>query len=231
VTSESLADGDSLLAMMIPLALLDPALLQIPTNLNHDPDSVNPYDASFVLPDTLRSHHDWRALVAKINIAVHRLENLSAVTENRQQIIDKWPLKSWAFVIDIDQTLDSNSWCQFDVQDQQNNYNYFRDDRPLAILDWSIQGKSILQSFADDDDPLADDCTGRLGSSGGFFVDIDNNRKMLYKSKQFITWARSYGLDPDRLPLEFPIGWIEDLDAWKSAWKLGKREIKSIQID
>ena len=40
VTSESLADGDSLLAMTIPLDRLDSSLLQIPANLNHDPEGM-----------------------------------------------------------------------------------------------------------------------------------------------------------------------------------------------
>ena len=69
----------------------------------------------------------------------------------------------------------------------------------------------MLQSFIDDDNPTADDCTGRLGSHGGFVVELDSlySRKTVYQSDQFLQWISKYGLSAENLPYDFPIGYIE----------------------
>jgi hypothetical protein len=77
----------------------------------------------------------------------------------------------------------------------------------LVLLDQSILGKCVLQSFIENDDPTQDDCTGRLGSFGGFFIDLNDNRKKIYKSTQFKDWIKSYNMT--NIPYEFPIGYVE----------------------
>jgi hypothetical protein len=80
----------------------------------------------------------------------------------------------------------------------------------MVILNESILGKSVLQSFSENDNPNAQDCTGRLGSYGGFIIELDDNRKNIYRSKEFISWAQSHNRVFNSLPLEFPIGYIPD---------------------
>jgi hypothetical protein len=53
----------------------------------------------------------------------------------------------------------------FDDIDLEQNYSFFNYNQSnLVVLDRSILGKCILQSFYDDDDPTAEDCTGAAGS-------------------------------------------------------------------
>jgi hypothetical protein len=75
-----------------------------------------------------------------------------------------------------------------------------------VLLDNSILGKSILQSFYEEDDPTCKDCTGRQGSYGGFIITQSDNRKQIYRSHKFISWCEKYNLLTNRIPYEFAIG-------------------------
>ena len=106
---------------------------------------------------------------------------------------------------------DLSTWLEFTIEDQVHNFNeYMALESPLVILDGSILGKSVLQSFYENDNPNAQDCTGRLGSYGGFIIELDDHRKNIYRSKEFISWAQSHNRAFNSLPLEFPIGYIPD---------------------
>ena len=101
--------------------------------------------------------------------------------------------------------------CWIDLnEEKQENYKFFEYDYKYTVrLDRSILGKCVLQAFEENDDPNAKDCTGRLGSFGGFFIDTNNNLKKLYKSDKFRNWCNRHGRQLDKLPLEFVIGYVE----------------------
>lgn len=170
----------------------------------------NPYDPNFT---TDLDHSEWGTILEKINIAVHSLEFVT-VTEHKK-ILKKYPLNFLWFgrcnspVIPI----------EFDQLAYQENYRYFEyDQHPLVLLDGSILGKSILQSFLDDDDPTCKDCTGRTLSHGGFVIDLNTSRKQIYESTEFLSWANSYNLK--NMPLEFPIGYVVNPDQLDSVREL-----------
>jgi len=115
---------------------------------------------------------------------------------------------------------DKSPWLTFSEKDQQLNYEYLdMDQQNLVLLDMSILGKCVLQSFIEDDDPTKEDCTGRLGSFGGFFIDLNDNRRKIYKSTQFKDWIKSYNMN--NIPYEFPIGYVKDeeLKKFKKEYK------------
>jgi hypothetical protein len=167
----------------------------------------NPYDPEFVMPDTVQ-HQDWFGIIDKINVAVHQLEMYTVPHANKKLISEQYPLIELTFMPDRQHT-DLSTWLPFTKDEQQYNFNSFLSSTdPLVLLNSSILGKSVLQAFYEHDDPTADDCTGRLGSFGGFVVDLTDNRRRLYQSAEFQTWLKQYNLDTTQVPYEFPIGTI-----------------------
>jgi hypothetical protein len=164
--------------------------------------SYNIYDKDFKYPESL-SYADWHTLIDQINVAVHQLEN----TIIRDTGIK--PIRSLQFNCKNSKHLE---WLEFDNEEYVHNYEYFTkklEHQHLVLLDKSILGKCPLQSFVENDDLLADDCTGRFGSFGGFVVEPDDTRNQVYRSNEFKNWARMYNRDVTDLPCEFPIGYIK----------------------
>ena len=169
-----------------------------------DPSKPNPFDPKFKLSRN-KSWQLWHELVDPINRAVHRLEQFTTPTVNKSFVDTQLPIHSISFVNNYEDY--TNHLLNFDDNDIEQNYSFFNYDQPnLVTLDRSILGKCILQSFYEDDDPTAQDCTGRLVSWGGFNIDLNDNRKKIYKSARFVKWAERYKLK--NIPYEFPIGYV-----------------------
>lgn len=172
--------------------------------VSKDPTTPNPFDLNFTLP-TKNMRNIWHTLVDPINRAVHKLEQFSTPTANKSFVDTQFPIHTISF-INNNQNY-TNQLLSFDDNDIEQNYSFFNYNQSnLVTLDRSILGKCILQSFLEDDDPAAQDCTGRLVSWGGFNIDLNDNRKKIYKSAQFIEWAERYKLK--NIPYEFPIGYV-----------------------
>lgn len=184
----------------------------------------NQYDENFKFP-TFLSFSEWHSIIDNINVAVHKLE--SAVIRNNTRV------HSLAFrrnnIIKL-------HWLEFTKQDYDYNYEYFfkkTEYNNLVLLDKSILGKCPLQSFFDDDDPTADDCTGRLGSFGGFVIELDNMRHQVYQSTEFKNWLQKYQLDVTELPCEFPIGYVKEtnvIDLTKLKNKSVYKDFKNLEF-
>lgn len=139
-----------------------------------------------------------------INSAVHRLE-FNTYTFNRNYVKTTFTVNMLEYV-----PFPSVYWLEFDQEEQNENYRFeCYNEENLVILNKSILGKSILNSFLDEDDPTEFDCTGIKGSRGGFTIDLNNDRRKLYNGPIFKDWCKKYGLS-DHLPLEFPIGYVEN---------------------
>ena len=165
----------------------------------HGSGESNPYDPGF---QTDLSFEEWHDLLDKINVAVHSLEIIT--TNPNKKIIDRLPMRF--FLLGLKEK-SFNSVVEFDQDDQKLNLTYFNyQQHPLVLLDGSILGKSVLQSFLTDDDPSLKDCTGRLLSYGGFVIDLHNSRSKIYQSPEFLAWCNKFNLVSP--PLEFPIGYV-----------------------
>jgi hypothetical protein len=186
----------------------------------------NPYDTKFVLPDNVQ-HQDWFSIVDKINVAVHKLEIYTVPLANKKLIAEQYPLAELTFMPDRQHT-DLSTWFPFTKDEQQHNFNSYIDSLDsMVLLNTSILGKSVLQAFYEHDDPTADDCTGRLGSFGGFVIDLTDNRRQLYQSMEFQRWLKQYNLDDTQIPYEFPIGTI----ATTSQPLMNFRQTKFIKLE
>jgi len=168
------------------------------------PNTPNPFDPKFKLSKSI-TWKIWYGLVDPINRAVHKLENLVIPTDSASFIDTHLPMHSINFVNNHEDF--NNHLLVFDDIDLEQNDSFFNYDQSnLVVLDRSILGKCILQSFYDDDDPTAQDCTGRTCSWGGFTIDLNNNRKKIYTSERFHKWTTQYNLKD--IPYDFPIGYV-----------------------
>jgi len=165
----------------------------------------NPFDPTFKINNITKSH--WYNILDEINNAVHVLEKMVPLTDNALTI----PVSVHAleFTPDKEKNL---VWLEFDEGDVKQNYEYFNHTyfRHLVMLDRSILGKCILQTFIDNDDLSAIDCTGRLGSHGGFIIDINYSRQQIFQSHAFVEWVKTFNLNLNHLPYEFPIGYVRE---------------------
>ena len=167
----------------------------------HHHGGKNPFDENFILPNNL-SYYDWHAIIDPINVKVHDLEIYTDPSKNKKFITDLFPINDWY----VRST--SYEWYQFSSDDAEHNYRFFdfSEHENLVMLDNSILGKSVLQSFYENDDPTCRDCTGRLGSYGGFIISKNNHRQQIYRSQNFADWCKKHDLSTTRLPYEFVIG-------------------------
>lgn len=188
----------------------------------------NPFDPNFALPKDI-DFQQWLNIIDMINESVHDLEYEVEPTDNMRFLRDNFPILS--LVIEPSRNFtDLDPWLNFDETDLAHNYRYFDYNQDLVLLSSTILGKSVLQSFHDNDDVNAKDCTGRLGSFGGVVIDLNQNRKKLYQSPQFHSWAQQQGRTFESLPLEFPIGYINDLQSHQSWLQSNYRSLRSINF-
>ena len=179
-----------------------PIGFNVPENFTHDQEVLNKlhryYTDSCAVVDQKSELFD---LVSKINYCVHELEDLTS-SRNTGYVSDLW-FHIHDYPIPMD--------CWIDLKDrEQENYKFFNYNYEYPVrLDRSILGKCVLQAYEENDDPNAKDCTGRIGSFGGFFIDTNKKLKNFYQSNKFNDWCKSHGKEPEQWPLEFVIGNVE----------------------
>lgn len=170
----------------------------------HKDKTPNPFDDKFIFPKDM-SYKTWYNILQPINNSICILENFTSNLLNSKFVDDNYPI----YAIGALPNLDMPVWLEFTEDEQKLNYSFMeRTEENLVLLNSSMLGKSIMQSFYDHDDLLAKDCTGRLGSHGGFLIDTNVNRKKIYQSAEFNHWVEGHKLVIDALPLEFPIGFV-----------------------
>ena len=164
----------------------------------------NPYDKKFIVPHTVDSMR-WFKMLVPIDKAVRGLESSTYSLYNSKFVDTTYPVHALGALPDTDEL----QWIDFTEEEQKLNYTYLNNkDDIQVLLNSSMLGKSVLQSFYDHDNLLANDCTGRLGSQGGFLIDINQNRRKIYESDKFQHWVAGHKLTVEELPLEFPIGFV-----------------------
>lgn len=80
------------------------------------------------------------------------------------------------------------------------------------ILSSEVLGKTLLQSYLDQDDPTDWDTSGHYASAGGLQIAYLLTRQQIYQSNSFKQWLAQYHADPVDLMYDFPIGNIQDKD-------------------
>jgi hypothetical protein len=77
-----------------------------------------------------------------------------------------------------------------------------------VILSSEILGKTVLQSYIDQDDPMDWDTSGHYTSAGGVQIVLDDSRQKIYQSADFKQWLAKH--NATNLYYDFPIGRVLD---------------------
>ena len=181
--------------------------IEVPDNFNRDQQLLNELHRFYTNNATWseRQHKKYFNLISEINLAVHVLEQHTDIQSNKT-FTESVDLAFFHFQLNEEP---KTHWLDFSNEGQKLNYTYFDYDYDYIVkLDRSILGKCVLQSFEEHDDPWEKDCSGRLGSFGGFGIELDKKTKKIYESQKFIDWCLKYKCDYKKLPLEFPIGYV-----------------------
>lgn len=167
----------------------------------------NPFDKNFKIPQNYNKK-SFFYLIDQINKNVHFLEKYTVPGPNRIFVEENHPLEYLHFKV-IEE--DFEKYLNFDSIEYENNYTFLKlNHENIVTLDASILGKSILQSFMEQDDPTKIDCQGRHCSAGGFMIYTNDQLKKIYTSTQFQNWLKEYDLESSEIPYEFSIGYIQD---------------------
>jgi hypothetical protein len=141
-------------------------------------------------------------MLDKLNLYVHELELYIARGPEDIPVDQIEEIKLY-------QSTDYNSdgWCS--LADYQQ---YHSDQHHDVILSSEILGKTLLQSYLDQDDPSDWDTSGHYSSAGSLQITYLPTRQTIYQSHSFQQWLQQHQVAPDRLCYDFPIGNIQDRD-------------------
>lgn len=99
-------------------------------------------------------------------------------------------------------------WLTFDDHGQYHSSEFYD-----VVLSSEILGKTLLQSYLDNDNPNHWDTSGHICSAGGLQICLRPDRQRVYSSHSFKNWCLSHGLDPVSANYDFPIGNIINKDS------------------
>jgi hypothetical protein len=166
----------------------------------------NPYDPTFVPPYDF-AESGWLRIIDRINLAVHELENFSTLEPTKKFVIDN---QLSIDVLHVKSNIDQR--MRFSIEEYQHNFNFDLDDDSYpVVLPNEVLGKCILLSFSDNDDPNEVDVWGRQEAQIDFYIDLNKNRRKIYKSDAFKQWANSHNRSIKSMPLDFAIGRVREL--------------------
>lgn len=83
---------------------------------------------------------------------------------------------------------------------------YHSAETATVILGSQILGKTLLRSYLDGDDPRDWDTSGHYCNNGALLIQPTDFRSKVYCSDDFRAWLARYGLAPDQVTYDFPIG-------------------------
>lgn len=141
-------------------------------------------------------------MLDQLNIHVHELENY----------IPRGPDDIVVDQIEEIKLYHNSQYGTTDWIDLTDYQQYHSDQHYDVILSSEILGKTLLQSYLDQDDPTDWDTSGHHGSAGALQIAYLPTRQKIYQSDSFKQWLERHGANPAELKYDFPIGNIQDQD-------------------
>jgi ssRNA-specific RNase YbeY (16S rRNA maturation enzyme) len=145
-------------------------------------------------------YHSVMRMLDKLNSNVHELERYIARGPEDIAVDKIDEIKLYHST-----NYNSDAWCS--LADYQQ---YHSDQHCDIILGPEILGKTLLQSYLDQDDPTDWDTSGHYASAGGLQITYQPIRQQIYQSASFAQWLDRHNADPAVLKYDFPIGNIQD---------------------
>ncbi len=133
------------------------------------------------------------SILQDINCTIHRIEIFYTTLQKL-----KWDQQSSEiWIVPEDRSL------SFDISPYIKCHTFQHAD---LILDPHILGKTLLESYLCNDNPLADDTNGHVITNGGACFVMDDSRQTIYNSDDFNNWLENHGCSKHTVFADFPIG-------------------------
>ena len=100
---------------------------------------------------------------------------------------------------------------------------YHSYDQADLILDGYILGKTLLESFACNDNPINWDTAGHMKTNGGAIITVDDVRQQIYNSLEFNNWLQEHKVEKQYMHADFPLGYF--VPGHRSKFELLKKEL------
>lgn len=147
-------------------------------------------------------YHSVMLMLDQLNWHVHELERYIARSPDNIPVDQIEEIKLYQPA-----NYNSDAWCSLaGYQQYHSNLHYD------IVLSSEILGKTLLQSYLDQDDPTDWDTSGHYASAGGLQITYMPTRQTIYQSSSFQQWLQQHQVDFDQLHYDFPIGNIQDRD-------------------
>jgi len=147
------------------------------------------------------NHLEVTDYLQELNDIIHELEpNLEI---NAKTLLSDNFKNNWREIMLLHETAydDKNWWTMED-----SFRNYHSAEFANLILGPQILGKTLIQSFLDQDDPNNWDTSGHYVNNGYLMLMNKPYRQELYNSDAFKNWLSKHGVTPDQMYYDFPIG-------------------------
>lgn len=103
---------------------------------------------------------------------------------------------------------DDPGWWRMDDAHRQ----YHSSQHASVIFGPQILGKSIIRSYLDGDNPNDWDTTGHYSNNGSLLIQVSDFRQRVYNSDSFKQWLDRWGMTPEQVTYDYPVGTIQDQD-------------------
>jgi hypothetical protein len=100
---------------------------------------------------------------------------------------------------------------------------YHSYDQADLILDGYILGKTLLESFLCDDNPINWDTAGHMKTNGGAIITVDDVRQQIYNSLEFNNWLQKHNVEKHCRHADFPLGYF--VSGHRSKFESLKKEL------
>lgn len=131
-------------------------------------------------------------LLSELNSLIHQLEEF--VPTNNKITFGNSGSEIWAH---------ANSLMSYDIFPYRQYHSFEPAD---LILDAHILGKTLLASFACEDNPSNWDTNGHMRTSGGAIILLENQRTEIYANQKFDQWLLDHGTNKNAKLADFPLG-------------------------
>jgi hypothetical protein len=148
------------------------------------------------------AYHSAMLMLDELNLHVHELERYIARGPDDIPVDQIEEIKLYHPT-----NYNSDTWCS--LADYQQ---YHSDQHYDVILSSEVLGKTLLQSYLDQDDPTDWDTSGHYASAGGLQITYLPTRQQIYQSNSFKQWLEQHSANPADLRYDFPIGNIQNRD-------------------
>lgn len=131
-------------------------------------------------------------ITGRLNIAIHKFESFVPTTQKLNYVNGGTEI-----------ICDTGRALGYDLAPHRHCHSFEHAD---LIMDAYILGKTLIESFVNDDDPVHWDTSGHVRTNGGCVFLMTNLRERIYQSAEFESWMHQHNTRHDRLYADMPLG-------------------------